>query len=128
MFNWSRNKVEEPPLVLDETYLARLARHLGDTVLREILSDGLLELSDRLTTLDGLIAEGESEPTRKLVHDITGMVGHLGLARLSRAAADTERTLREGKTPVADATAPLLAEVPEALAAIRYFLDGASSD
>ena len=128
MFNWKRNKVEEAPLVLDESYLARLARHLGDEILREILSDGLLELSDRLSQLDDAMAQDDAEAVRKIVHDITGMVGHLGLSRLSRNAADSERMLREGVTSVEHATEDLRATVPESLGAVRYFLDGTSAD
>ena len=129
MFNWRSDKADQTdPLVLDETYLKRLAGHLGEEVLRELLSDGLLELSDRIASVQTHVAREDIEALRKTMHDLAGMAGHLGLSGMSSAAAQAERDLREPNTSF-DAIARTVTEpAPTAIAALRDFLDGTGTD
>ena len=128
MFNWRGREACDGPVVLDEAYLKRLAGHMGDDTLRELMHDGLLELVDRMNTIDALLEASETETLGRTVHDIAGMAGHLGLSRLSTAAVDAERLLRDPSTAAKIATSVLRAEAPEAIAALRDFLDGAGAD
>jgi HPt (histidine-containing phosphotransfer) domain-containing protein len=66
------------------------------TVLAELLADGLIELTDRLARLAELEAAGDLDAIARLGHDLVGMAGHLGLARLSAVAAEMNRAARAG--------------------------------
>lgn len=124
MFGWKRPEPARP--VLDVSYLARLSGHLGQTVLDELLADGLIELTDRVTRVAALIdgeEAGQPEALRRLGHDIVGMAGHLGLSRLSAAAAELGRRLRAGDAGGARAAADTLrGEGDAAEAALRSYL------
>lgn len=129
MFNWRRRESREKPALLDEQYLARLETHLGEAALRELLSDGLLELSDRVGRIPGMVVAGDDAELSGLMHDIAGLSGHLGLTQLSHAAVAAGREVQQGRPAGSGAASPVLAAAPEAIAAIRYFLDdGAQSD
>ncbi|MFQ5567566.1 MAG: Hpt domain-containing protein [Paracoccaceae bacterium] len=126
MFEWRTPEPERP--TLDTAYLARLGGHLGASVLAELLADGLIELTDRLSRLDDLAAAGDLDGIARLGHDLVGMAGHLGLARLSAAAAEMNRAARDG---AADQAGPRTAEVrrlgAEAVGAVRRHLEGMSA-
>ncbi len=94
MFERRAPEPEKP--ILDTLYLARLGGHLGASVLAELMADGLIELTDRLARLDELAAAGALDGIARLGHDLVGMAGHLGLTRLSAAAAGMNRAAREG--------------------------------
>jgi HPt (histidine-containing phosphotransfer) domain-containing protein len=95
MFERKCPEPERP--VLDRAYLARLGGHVGTTVLAELLADGLIELTDRLARLRELTEAGDLDGIARLGHDLVGMGGHLGLARLSVAAAEMNRAARDGR-------------------------------
>ena len=122
MFEWRRPEPERP--ILDTGYLARLGGHVGATVLAELMADGLIELTDRLTRLGELAAAGDLDGIARLGHDLVGMAGHLGLARLSVLAAGMNRAAREGDGAT---TAPLVTEVrrlgAESTDAMRRHMD-----
>ncbi len=112
------------PPELDEDFLARLAGHVGQSVLAELAADGLIELTDRLNRLAELQVAGDSDAIARLGHDLVGMAGHLGLSRLSAAAAALNRAARaDDQDGLADQveTATLLGA--EAAAALRRYLD-----
>ena len=127
MFNWRRNAPDDGPVVLDEAYLARLAGHLGDECLRELLADGLLELSDRIDLVEELASSQQTADLARLCHDLAGMAGHLGLSELAKHAAEGERALRAPGGSVREVSGQLVASAAPAIAAIRFFLDGASN-
>lgn len=108
MINWpGLKKAAEPPL-LDTGYLDRLEMHLGEAALTELIADGMLELSDRLDRVAVGAAGGDGDAVAHLCHDIASVAGHLGLSRLSAAAIDLNRVLREtAPTPPGCLTAPL---------------------
>ena len=93
MMTWGNKGAVDVPPVLDTAYLQRLQNHLGEDVTRELMADGILELSDRLDRLDALASAGQIGELRKLTHDITGAAGHLGLSALSFHAAEANRAL-----------------------------------
>ncbi|MCH8953458.1 MAG: Hpt domain-containing protein [Proteobacteria bacterium] len=125
MFEWRTPEPEKP--VLDTGYLARLGGHLGAVVLDELMADGLIELTDRLTRLDELAAAGNIDAIARLGHDLVGMAGHLGLTRLSAAAAELNRAARDG---AADQAVAIVAEIrglgADSVDAMRQYLDGIS--
>ena len=121
-----RTQGPERPM-LDTGYLARLCGHLGASVLAELLADGLIELTDRLTRLDELAAAGDLDGIAQLGHDLVGMAGHLGLTRLSAAAAAINRAARDGAADQAVAQAAQVRRLgSEAAEAMRRHLDGIS--
>lgn len=83
--------------MLDEGFLGRLAGFVGQAVLAELAADGLIELADRLARLAEKMADGDLDAVARTGHDLVGMAGHLGLARLSVAAAEMNRAAREGQ-------------------------------
>lgn len=80
---------------LNMDYLQRLSRHLGNDVTRELLADGMIDLSDRLNRVEGLVEAGDADGLARLAHEVAGAAGHLGLAALSVAAVGAQRELRE---------------------------------
>ena len=94
MAQWFRRTDTTLPPVLDEDYLDRLANHIGRSEVRELLADGLLELTDRIDLITDHASRGESDAIAEICHDIAGMAGHLGLTRLSHAAVDACRLCR----------------------------------
>ncbi len=126
---FARRPPEPAKPTLDAGYLARLGGHLGASVLAELMADGLIELTDRLARLDELAAAGDLAGIARLGHDLVGMAGHLGLTRLSAAAAGMNRAAREGAEGQAVA---LAAEIrwlgAESVDAMRRYLDGNSGD
>ena len=123
MLEWNASEPEQP--MLDTGYLARLAGHVGTTVLAELMADGLIELTDRLTRLTELETAGDLDGIARLGHDLVGMAGHLGLARLSAAVAGMNRAAREG---AATQVMPEIGEVQrlgvDSIEAMRRHLDG----
>jgi HPt (histidine-containing phosphotransfer) domain-containing protein len=126
IFEWNRPEPDRP--LLDVDYLARLERHVGATVLTELLADGLIELTDRLARLGELAEAGDLDGIARLGHDLVGMAGHLGLTRLSATAAEMSRAARgrNGSDP-----APVIAEAgrigADSAAAVRRHLQEISS-
>jgi HPt (histidine-containing phosphotransfer) domain-containing protein len=125
MFEWRTPEPEKP--TLDTEYLRRLSGHLGASVLAELLADGLIELTDRLARLDELAAAGNLDGIARLGHDLVGMTGHLGLTRLSAAAAGMNRAARDGAAGRAVAEAAEVRRLgSEAVEAMRRHLNGIS--
>ena len=125
MFEWRTPEPEKP--TLDTEYLARLGGHLGTSVMAELLADGLIELTDRLARLEELAAAGDLDGIARLGHDLVGMTGHLGLTRLSAAAAEMNRVAREGAAGRAVLEAAQVRRLgSEAVEAMRHHLDGFS--
>ena len=110
--------------ILDEGFLGRLAGHVGPVVLADLAADGLLELADRVTRLGELLEAGDLDAIARIGHDLVGMAGHMGLARLSAVAAELNRAARSGDR---DATLAQVAETrrlgADASAALRAYLD-----
>ncbi|HUS55100.1 MAG TPA: Hpt domain-containing protein [Thermohalobaculum sp.] len=123
MFEWRTPEPERP--ILDTGYLARLGGHLGRAVLAELMADGLIELTDRTARMAEMEAAGDLDAIARLGHDLVGMAGHLGLTRLSAAAAEMNRAARDGAV---GKVAPRVAEVRRlgtaSVEAMRLHLDG----
>jgi HPt (histidine-containing phosphotransfer) domain-containing protein len=93
----------EPPLV-DDALLAGLREALGPA------TDGLIAkatevVEDRLEKLRALAAEPISDGFARLAHEIGGVSGQVGLARLSREALALEHLARIGEAAKARALA-----------------------
>lgn len=126
---FQRRPVESVRPTLDTDYLARLEGHLGEAALAELLADGLIELSDRLRRMGELERNGDLDSIARLGHDLVGMAGNLGLARLSVAAAELNRAAREGTISTALAEASLVRRLGfEATDALRHHLARLSRD
>ena len=104
---------------VDEGYLDRLTDLLGEEKLREILSDGLIELADRLEQVGVLAAENRRREVAAVAHDLVGTAGYLGLTSLSLAATDLERAARRGDAPLDDDLAAVEELAEEAFAAMQ---------
>lgn len=122
MVQWFRRSGAPEPPLLDEEFLARLGKHIGTVELRELMADGLMELSDRLDVLSEHANRGEVEEVSALCHEIAGAAGHLGLTRISTAAVEGVRRCR-GRTsePATDIVADILAVRSESMAAANKF-------
>ena len=120
MFEWLRP--EPPRPVLDTAYLERLAGHLGKSVLDELMADGLIELADRTRRLQEMAEAGDIEGLARLGHDLVGMAGHLGLSRLSAAAADLSRSAHEGRPDTVGKAEGVQRWAEEASEALRSYL------
>jgi HPt (histidine-containing phosphotransfer) domain-containing protein len=121
MFERKQTEPERP--ILDSDYLARLSAHVGATVLTELLADGLIELTDRLARLEELATGNDFDGIAQIGHDLVGMGGHLGLARLSRAAAEMSRAARGGCVGDAGALIAVTARLAaDSTDAIRCYL------
>lgn len=123
---WGRGR--RPPgadaQILDEAFLGRLERHVGPAVLRELLADGLIELTDRLERLAQAVDDGHREEVFRIGHDIAGLAGHIGLSALSAHAVAMNRAARaEPDRAVATVAAPVIAAGPSAVDALRARLD-----
>lgn len=106
--------------MLDEAFLGRLERHLGPSVLRELMADGLIELADRLERLAQAAEAGRREEALRIGHDIAGLAGHIGLSALSARAVAMNRAARaEPGRPVAAVAAPVIAAGAPAVDALR---------
>ena len=95
MIGWRGKSGSSGPPLIDHGYLERLAGHLGHEVMQELLADGMLELSDRLTRIEELALKGDREALAALTHDIVGAAGHLGLSAMSSHAAEANRALQD---------------------------------
>ena len=125
MFERRTPEPEKP--TLDTGYLARLGGHFGAGALAELMADGLIELTDRLARLDELAATGDLDGIARLGHDLVGMAGHLGLTRLSAAAAGMNRAARDGEAGQAPAIVAGIRLVgADSIDAMRRHLDGIS--
>ncbi|MEM1345674.1 MAG: Hpt domain-containing protein [Pseudomonadota bacterium] len=121
MLGWLKGRPRAPARpILDSEFLARLEGHIGADVVQELLSDGLIEIEDRLQALERAAARHDRGEALRLAHDITGIAGHLGLSALSLASASLVREGREAPDHATPAlVAPVLALGPDALAALR---------
>jgi HPt (histidine-containing phosphotransfer) domain-containing protein len=124
----NRHTPEPDRPVLDSEYLARLDSHLGTSVMVELLADGMIELTDRLTRLAERAAADDHDGIARLGHDLVGMAGHLGLNQLSAAAAEMNRAAR---TPAGANAVSQVAWVrrlgAQSIDAMRQYIDEISS-
>ncbi|MCL5776030.1 Hpt domain-containing protein [Limibaculum sp. FT325] len=95
--------------LVDAGYLDRLELAIGGEVLAELLSDGAIELADRLGRLEHVAREGDRPAVAALAHDIVAVAGHMGLGALSAAAVELCRALREDDDDPAAGRLALLA-------------------
>lgn len=108
MVGWFKTARDVDCPILDTAFLERLQKHIGRDATRELLADGMIELSDKI---DRLSSGGADLPdVAGLTHDISGAAGHMGLTALSRAASDANQKVRNTDAPdpaqlVADVTA-----------------------
>jgi len=124
MFGLGRSPDAEEPPVFDRAYLARLETHIGPDALRELLADGLFELSDRVARAEELAFQGDVGGLAALAHDLASVAGHLGLTRLSLLAVELQRAARD--EPAGDAeflSAALRRTGSPSLAMLRAYLD-----
>jgi len=124
MFGLGRDPDAEEPPVFDRGYLTRLEAHLGAGALRELLADGLFELSDRVGRAEELAFQGNLAGLATLAHDLASVAGHLGLTRLSLLAVELQHRARA--EPDGDAellSAALRRTAPPSLAMLRAYLD-----
>ena len=127
MMKWFKRAPVSARPVLDRSYLERLANHIGETETRELMADGMLELSDRLDRLAELGAKGQLETVASLCHEIAGAAGHQGLAALSHAAVEANRKAREENPPSANKLAEsVLRHRKAAIEALSAYCAGAS--
>ena len=86
---------DDDPAILDQAYLDRLSKHIGRRETRELMADGMIDLSDRLDMLAVLGQSGTAQEVGHLAHDIAGAAGHQGLTAMSRAAVEVTRLSHE---------------------------------
>jgi len=121
MFERSAPEPEIP--MLDTGYLARLAGHIGTDVMVELLADGMIELTDRLTRLGELAAAGDHAAIARIGHDLVAVAGHLGLNRLSAAAAGMNRAARDRTGADAVSLVPGVRRLgAQSIEAMRHFI------
>lgn len=122
MVPWMGNESGASAPVLDESYLGRLAGHLGEQPVRELLADGMLELTDRLARIREKAAGGEVRQVADLAHAIAGAAGHLGLSLLAQQAAAAAKTLRDRpESHIGETIAPMLACHDASMAALHAY-------
>jgi len=122
---WFQKPGKAAPPVLDLAYLNRLACHIGEAETRELLADGMLELSDRLDRLAEHAARDEVAEIAEIAHDIAGAAGHLGLSAMSLAAVEACRFARADDPPSGQTLiAPLLGCRGPALEALGHYCAG----
>ncbi|MEM9099542.1 MAG: Hpt domain-containing protein [Pseudomonadota bacterium] len=110
--------------LLDNSYLTSLENALGLSVTRDVLADGLIEVSDRLEQLAQLAETGARQEVARTAHNIAGAAGHLGLHALSVGARKLEQELMaEPSRPMAGLVQTFLALGPVSLTALRVHLD-----
>jgi HPt (histidine-containing phosphotransfer) domain-containing protein len=91
----------EVPLV-DEALRQGLKAALGPAAEMIVTKAGQV-LDDRLARLRGLAPTPLADEFRRLAHEIGGVAGQIGLARLARTALALERISRAGDGPAAAA-------------------------
>jgi len=123
MVKWfSIRQSENTPAILDYGYLQRLSKHIGERETRELLADGMLDLTDRLDRLKKLGEDGNLKGIADLVHEIAGAAGHQGLTAMSHAAFEAARIAREQPNADPVAVAALVLEHRDtSLVAISQF-------
>ena len=93
--------------LFDETMLGNLRAALGPaTDMLVAKADGIL--ADRITRLQALQATPLDDGVARLAHEIGGVAGQIGLARLSKASLALERLCRSGDS---DGTAAAMGEL-----------------
>jgi len=126
---WFSVRQDNAPVVLDHGYLQRLSKHIGERETRELLADGMLDLMDRLATLQKCGEADDLTGVANLMHEIAGAAGHQGLTAMSHAAFEASRFIRE--TPAANAAdmAALVLQYKDAsIAALAQFCSSDSSE
>jgi len=83
------SSIPDLPL-LDRDYIERLQNHLGEQILRDLMFDSMLELAAKLDGLEEVFGIDEAAAGR-LVHDIAGSAGYMGLTALAESAAEANR-------------------------------------
>lgn len=123
--HWLKPEPDDYPN-LDEGYLDRLAGFIGEAPLRELLADGLIDLSDKLDSVEALAAAGDRAGVAGVAHVMIGIAGHLGLTRLSLAAVDLERAARSDGEPLDPAVRTVTALAAPGLSALARRIDAAA--
>lgn len=85
---------------LDDDYLDRLGDVVGPACFSEFLSDGLIEITDRLDRLDRAAKAGDRIEIGRIARDLTALAGQLGLTRLSLAAAGVAHAAHHSENPL----------------------------
>lgn len=77
---------------LDADYLGRLEGLVGSACFRELLSDGLFDITDLLGRLEEHHRAGNRRGVAETARQLSAAAGLLGLVRLSLEAAAVEQT------------------------------------
>jgi len=94
----------------------------GDAALARLVAEQFLAEGERLPQrLDAALAAGDAVAAARAAHEIRGMAGTLGAARLAACAGMLEATLGTGSPPAASAPA-LRAEWGEVTACLARFV------
>ncbi|MEM8793256.1 MAG: Hpt domain-containing protein [Pseudomonadota bacterium] len=110
--------------LLDNSYLTSLENALGLELTRDVLADGLIEVSDRLDHLTEQSRMGDRVKVAQIAHDIAGSAGHMGLKALSVGARKLEQDLKAvPEMPMAGLVEAFLSLGPISLTALRVYLD-----
>lgn len=126
---WFSVREKSEPVILDLGYLQRLAKHIGVTETRELLADGMLDLTDRLELLESHGQNGDLKAVAELIHEIAGAAGHQGLTAMSHAAFQASRMARENpKLSAADLADQVLGYQEASLTALAQYCNGQDGD
>ena len=95
--------------LLDRVYLTELQGHIGSDFTIEILSDGIISLSDRLDRLRQM-PFSDLSGIANLAHTVTGVAGQIGLHTLSATVRALEHAAIRHER---DKIEPLLAKASD---------------
>lgn len=99
------NLKTEAPL-LDDTIVKQLTEVLGPAV-GAIFSRGREQVVQLAERIEKNSDQGDSGNIADLAHELGGVAGQVGLARLAQAALTLERELRSGAAPTSEDAAAL---------------------
>jgi PAS domain S-box-containing protein len=84
-------------LTINQNTLNQLYKFGGKELIESVLADFDQETDDQVRNLKRFLKEKNHEELRKELHTLKGNAGTLGIEKLSKSAADMEKSLKENK-------------------------------
>lgn len=85
-----RLQTAEAACVIDHEAMTALRDAVGPDAFDEILEDAFFEITERLSRIERLTAQGKFSAVGVVAHDVVAVAGQVGLADVSRIAASLE--------------------------------------
>ena len=101
------------PEIFNADVMSSLLETLGEDKVREMMADVFEKTTEIIKLIEGAAMVGDTETIRARAHELKGMSGNFGLAKVQDTSAKLEEKAKEGSEDIAQGYPELVTELRE---------------